>query len=32
MGEDIEFNVLGLNLHARQWGDPNGEPTIGLHG
>lgn len=32
LGEDIEFNVLGLRLHAKRWGDPKGEPTIGLHG
>jgi pimeloyl-ACP methyl ester carboxylesterase len=31
-GEEIEFNVLGLRLCAKRWGDPEGEPTIGLHG
>ena len=27
-----EFDVLGLKICARQWGNPGGEPTIGLHG
>ncbi|MDA0978681.1 MAG: alpha/beta hydrolase [Proteobacteria bacterium] len=31
-GTEIEFDVLGLRLCAKQWGDPNGEPVIGLHG
>lgn len=31
-GKDITFDVLGLTLHARQWGDPEGIPAIGLHG
>ena len=31
-GEEIEFDVLGLRVCAKQWGNPEGEPTIGLHG
>lgn len=31
-GEARQFDVLGLRLHAKQWGDPEGLPTIGLHG
>jgi pimeloyl-ACP methyl ester carboxylesterase len=31
-GTELEFSVLGLRLFAKQWGDPAGEPTIGLHG
>lgn len=31
-GEACAFNALGLTLHARQWGNPDGLPTIGLHG
>lgn len=31
-GEEIEFDVLGLRLKAKRWGNPEGEPTIGLHG
>jgi len=32
LGSEIEFNVLGLKICAKQWGNPDGEPTIGLHG
>ena len=31
-GREREFDVLGLRLCARQWGNPEGLPTIGLHG
>ena len=31
-GKELTFDVLGLQLHAKQWGDPEGIPTIGLHG
>ncbi len=31
-GEPREFDILGLTLTAKQWGNPNGEPTIALHG
>jgi len=31
-GVEIEFDVLGLRLTAKQWGNPEGDPTIGLHG
>jgi len=31
-GKALTFNVLGLRLHAKQWGDPEGIPTIALHG
>ena len=31
-GVDIEFNVLGLKIAAKRWGNPEGEPAIGLHG
>jgi pimeloyl-ACP methyl ester carboxylesterase len=31
-GELLTFDVLGLKLTARQWGNPQGAPTIGLHG
>lgn len=32
LGTEIEFNVLGLRICAKQWGNPEGEPTIALHG
>ena len=32
LGTEIEFTVLGLNICAKQWGNPDGEPTIALHG
>jgi len=28
----LEFDVLGLSISARQWGNDSGEPTIALHG
>lgn len=31
-GTEIEFEVLGLKICAKQWGNPEGAPTIGLHG
>ncbi|MCB1692950.1 MAG: alpha/beta hydrolase [Pseudomonadales bacterium] len=31
-GRELCFEVLGLRIHARQWGNPEGIPTIGLHG
>jgi pimeloyl-ACP methyl ester carboxylesterase len=31
-GSEIEFDALGLKFHAKQWGNPDGQPTIGLHG
>ncbi|MDZ7684794.1 MAG: alpha/beta hydrolase [Gammaproteobacteria bacterium] len=31
-GTEREFDVLGLNFHAKQWGNPEGTPAIGLHG
>ena len=31
-GRELTFNVLGLKLRAKQWGDPEGNPVIGLHG
>ncbi|HKI73713.1 MAG TPA: alpha/beta hydrolase [Pseudomonadales bacterium] len=31
-GRPLKFEVLGLTLHAKQWGDPEGRPAIGLHG
>ena len=31
-GQPLTFNVLGLRLHAKQWGNPEGIPTIALHG
>lgn len=31
-GSELEFDILGLKLYAKQWGDPEGQPTIGLHG
>lgn len=31
-GKALAFNVLGLSIHAKQWGNPDGAPTIGLHG
>ena len=31
-GKELTFDVLGLQLHAKQWGDPEGIPTVGLHG
>ena len=31
-GKELTFDVLGLQLHAKQWGDPAGIPTVGLHG
>lgn len=31
-GTEREFHVLGLRLAGKQWGNPDGEPTIGLHG
>ena len=31
-GKELTFDVLGLQLHAKQWGDPEGIPTFGLHG
>ncbi len=31
-GRELEFDVLGLRICARQWGNPEGLPTIGLHG
>jgi len=32
LGTEIEFNVLGLRICAKQWGNPEGDPTIALHG
>lgn len=31
-GQAREFDILGLTLTAKQWGDPEGEPAIALHG
>ncbi len=31
-GIPLEFDVLGLKICAKQWGNPDGAPTIGLHG
>lgn len=31
-GEALTFEVLGMKFCARQWGNPDGPPTIGLHG
>ena len=31
-GKELTFDVLGLQLHAKQWGDPEGIPTVALHG
>ena len=31
-GEALEFDVLGLKICARQWGNPEGPPALGLHG
>ncbi len=31
-GRECSFDVLGLKLCAKQWGNPEGEPTIALHG
>ena len=31
-GKEVEFDILGLKIYAKQWGNPEGEPTIGLHG
>jgi len=31
-GVEVQFNVLGLTLTAKRWGNPEGAPTIGLHG
>ncbi len=31
-GEAAEFDVLGLKITAKRWGNPEGAPTIGLHG
>jgi len=31
-GKELTFDVLGLQLHAKQWGDPAGIPTVGRHG
>lgn len=31
-GTERTYDVLGLSIRARQWGDPDGAPTIGLHG
>ena len=31
-GNEIEFEVLGLKICAKQWGNPEGAPAIGLHG
>ena len=31
-GREREFDVLGLRLCAKQWGNPEGEPAIALHG
>ena len=31
-GRPLTFDVFGLTMHAKQWGNPEGTPTIGLHG
>lgn len=31
-GDALTFDVFGRTLCAKQWGDPQGRPTIGLHG
>lgn len=31
-GRALSFNILGLEFHAKQWGNADGQPTIGLHG
>lgn len=31
-GHERQFDILGLKLTAKQWGNPGGEPAIGLHG
>jgi pimeloyl-ACP methyl ester carboxylesterase len=31
-GKALIFDVLGIQLYAKRWGDPKGVPTIGLHG
>jgi len=31
-GKEIEFIVFGRRIAGRQWGNPSGAPTIGLHG
>jgi len=31
-GETIEFEVFGRKLAAKAWGDPEGIPTLALHG
>lgn len=31
-GREREFQILGLKLTARQWGNPDGEPVLALHG
>lgn len=31
-GEEAEFTVFGRRMAAKRWGDPDGTPTIALHG
>lgn len=32
VGEEVTFDILGLKLHGKAWGDPQGEPVLALHG